>query len=313
MFGKKLQILKYDPKAFSVLPSDTEPLFVKLTSAVTSAKAKIEVPVNHFAFILKSGDYGEPIGTGVYDIFNDKQEKKQWKKGYSVEIIFTRKDKAVVANWVVEGDSSTIFEDKQTKEIIKFRSAFGSFSAKITSPTIFHREVVGDEEIYRVADLERDALDAIKSAFIDCFFNAIEEQNIDFVSIVRHRANIAKSVCDALNREISHQGYKFEYIRIDTLNIDYEAAKNKKHEKVAKEEILSETDTKLREIRHMEEDREFEKQKKMAEIEAETIRSTAKAKTTKEDRIQSVFCPNCARENPSSATYCAFCHAKLIK
>ena len=81
MFGKKHQIIKYDARAYTLVPGESEPLFVRLRPVITDLTAKIEVPVNHFAFILKSGDYGQPIGPGISDVFSDKNEAKNFKKG----------------------------------------------------------------------------------------------------------------------------------------------------------------------------------------------------------------------------------------
>lgn len=304
MFGKKPQIIKYDARAYQLFPGDSEAMFVRINPQITDLKAQIEVPANYHVFFMKSGDYSEPLKSGVSDIFADKHEAKNFKKGQSLDILFAKKDKSVEASWIIQGDSSTIFQDKETKELITLNYCDGSFTVKVKNPTVFHREVVGDNSIYRASDLERDALAIVKTAFIDCFFNAIEDDDIDFSSIVRHRVRIAELVCKALNKRIELKGFEFVSFDIDKLDLDYEKVKGIKSTRNEKDEILSDRDAKLREIAREEEDRHFKHEEKMAEI-------LANSKHEGKAEIKTKVCPECGRENPADVNNCVFCHAEI--
>ena len=302
MFGKKQQIIKCDARAYQLFPGESEPIFIRIQPKIVDLKAQIEVPANYHVFIKKSGEYSSPLHAGVSDIFTDKEELKNFKKGHSLDILFAKKDKEVSANWVVDGDSTTIFEDKDTKELIKFNRCNGSFVVKVKDPTLFHRKVVDDKDVYRVDDLEKDALNTIKSAFIDCFFNAIEEDDIDFSSIVRHRARIAELVCTRLNKKIESKGFEFEAFDIDRLDLDYQNVRTLKSVKNGNDDILRKKEKEDRAVHVEDEERRFRHEEKMAE-------NLFQASPKKDIKV--VICKVCGKENPTDADRCVFCHARL--
>lgn len=315
LFGRKPQIITC-PSAINVLPSsDTEPLFIKLSSTVNDPNALIEVPAHMAAFILKSGDYSDPINSGSHEIFADKQEKKEWKKGHSLEIVFTAKDRPAEGEWEIIGDSSMIFRDSDSKETVQLKHVDGSFTVEVTNPTIFHRKVVGNRDIYRVSDLEREALNKIKTLFVDIFFNVIDDDDnkISFDSIAKHRRTIGAKVCDELNEIIKSHGYEFTSFDISMLDLDYSNANSKIRIKNDKSDFVSDLDAKVRAIRREEEDRRHQKEIEKMEIISKTKVGVAKASGGKQNRkvIETVVCPECGRENPADRDECIFCGADL--
>lgn len=88
MFAKKKnQVIKFEQNLCNAKVDDNEILFVRVSDVVTSADARFEVPITHDAIVIKGGGDMRYYKSGIYDVFSDKSEIKNWNKGMSVEVI----------------------------------------------------------------------------------------------------------------------------------------------------------------------------------------------------------------------------------
>ena len=93
------QIIKFEQNLCNAKLDDNEILFVRVNDVVNSPKAKIEVPITHNAIVIKGGGDMRYYKSGTYDVFDNRKEVKNWKKGMSVEVVYIPKDTRVPIKW----------------------------------------------------------------------------------------------------------------------------------------------------------------------------------------------------------------------
>ena len=71
----------------------------RVQEIVTTSEALVEITFTHNAFLIKGGGDCRFYKSGIYPVFDNKYEIKQWKKGVSVDVVHMPKDTSVIILW----------------------------------------------------------------------------------------------------------------------------------------------------------------------------------------------------------------------
>ena len=145
MFSKqKEQIIKFDQNLCNANSKDNSVLFVKIKDVITDKNAFVEIPQSHNALIVKGGSDVRYYEEGPVNVFDDKSEIKNWKKGFSVEVIYLAKNGKITICW---GTPNKItFRDEASNRVVTV-GANGEFDICVDNALQFYKTtaVTADE------------------------------------------------------------------------------------------------------------------------------------------------------------------------
>lgn len=338
----KNQVIKFEQNLCNAKLDDNEILFVRVNDVVNAADARFEVPFTHNAIVIKGGGDVRYYKSGNYDVFDDKKEAKQWKKGMSVEVIYIPKDTQVLIKW---GTPNRVrYRDEASNRVITV-GARGEFDVSVSNPEQFFRKVVGVKKEFNLMEFRKRFSETVASEFADIFLRIIAERGLTYDKFTANKKEIGNAMGDTLSplfeREWGLSVHNFKIADFDLLDEDMNAIEEFAAEKT-KQERLKEY---LAELERLD-DKQWEREKYLRQLELQDKAAyyevlkvmgnnpvTAKPeekllcpncgneykptdkfcpKCGKRVSKEPIICPDCGKSNESTATFCANCGKKLI-
>lgn len=343
MFGrKKGQVIKFEQNLCNAKVDDNEILFVRVGDIVTTADAMFEVPITHNAIVIKGGGDMRYYKSGTYDVFDNKKEIKNWKKGISVEVIYIPKDTRVLIKW---GTPNRLrYRDEASNKVITV-GARGEFDVSVENPEQFFRKVVGAKKEFNLMEFRKRFSETVATEFADIFLRIIDEKQLTYDKFTANKKGIGESMGEILSpmfvRDWGLSVLNFKIADFDLLDEDMEAIEDAAAEK-QKQEKLKEY---LAEVERLD-DKQWEREKYLRQLELQdkaayyevlkVVGSRPAESEKKEEnkcpncgmeykptdkfcphcgkRVSKdpIICPDCGKSNESTATFCANCGKKLI-
>ncbi|MDE7257371.1 MAG: SPFH domain-containing protein, partial [Clostridia bacterium] len=342
-FKKKNQVIKFEQNLCNAKVDDNEILFVRVNDIVTSADARFEVPITHDAIVIKGGGDMRYYKSGMYDVFDNKSQIKNWKKGMSVEVIYIPKDTRVLIKW---GTPNRLrYRDEASNKVITV-GAHGEFDVTVTNPEQFFRKVVGVKKEFNLAEFRKRFSETVATEFADIFLKTVERKNLTYDKFTANKKAIGESMGEILNpifeRDWGLSVLNFKIADFDLHEGDMDAIESAASEK-QKQEKLKEY---LAELERLD-DKQWEREKYLRQLELQDRaayyevlkvigkREKSVVRETKTEykcpdcgseykpgdkfcprcgkRVskEPIVCPNCGKTNESTATFCSNCGKKL--
>ena len=311
-FLRTHQIIKFDQNLCNVNLNDNNVLFLRVKSAVKTKDAMIEVPVTHNAILLKSGVYTDIVKAGRSKVFADLQQANEWKKGFTVDVIFVPKDIAIDIAWST--DAPVSYRDPKTKKIIGV-AARGQLAATIENPTLFFRKIVGNADVFDRTDFSNRFKALINTEFEDAFLNVVHDEQIEYSEFDRSKKTIARKIESILNADfLEKYGVGISDFVIEQVGkFGIDAAEAEYEEEVAVDKALDSRHLQYEEHKEKKEDKAFERKMREKELDSKTAIGLAQASAGKADNDSIVYCSKCGTANPRTNTECSKCGTELAK
>lgn len=338
---KKIQVIKFEQNLCNARVDDNEILFVRVGDIVTSADARFEVPITHDAIVIKGGGDMRYYKSGSYDVFDDKKEIKNWKKGMSVEVIYIPKDTRVLIKW---GTPNRLrYRDEASNRVITV-GARGEFDVTVTNPEQFFRKVVGVKKEFNIAEFRKRFSETVATEFADIFLKIVEAKKLTYDKFTANKKAIGESMGEILSpmfeRDWGLSVLNFKIADFDLFDEDMEAIEDAAAEK-QKQEKLKEY---LAELERLD-DKQWEREKYLRQLELQdraayyevlkVIGKKDKEKSKEDNKCPNcglvykdtdkfcphcgkrvskdpIVCPDCGKANDCTAAFCAGCGKKLI-
>lgn len=342
MRKNKNQVIKFEQNLCNAKVDDNEILFVRVSDVVTTANARFEVPITHNAIVIKGGGNMRYYKSGLYDVFDDKKEIKNWKRGMSIEVIYIPKDTRVLIRW---GTPNRLrYRDEASNKVITV-GARGEFDVTVVNPEQFFRKVVGAKKEFDIAEFRKRFSETVATEFADIFLKTVAAKNLTYDKFTANKKEIGQSMGEILSPEFERDWglsvLNFKIADIDLFDEDMEAIEDFAAEK-QKQEKMKEY---LAELERLD-DKQWEREKYLRQLElqdkaayyevlkvlgdegAEKVdaplvcpncgapyKATDKfcPKCGKRVSKEPMICPDCGKANEYIAVFCSGCGKKLIK
>lgn len=313
MFNKKNQVIKFEQNLCNADVNDNQVLFVRVPGIVNDKKALLEVPFTHDALLIKGGGDCRLYKSGTYDVFDDKKEVKNWKRGISVEVIYIPKETSVKIEWGTPGKVK--YRDKVSNKVIEI-GANGVFGISVCRPEQFFRKVVGNRKEFDLKEFSRRFTEAVTDEFADNFLKVVGEESLTYDQFDANRKTIAKKVGKELSDKFEHSwGIELVDFIISEFRITQDDINKVEGyaEERAKEKKLKEH---LAELERLD-DKQWEREKYLRELEQhnkeayyDVIKVIGKD-NNKLNKVGAGFCPNCGHSYENTDTFCPGCGKRL--
>ena len=320
-FKKKKQVIKFEQNICNANVNDNSVLFVRVNGIAKDPKALVEVPFSHNAYVIKGGGDARFYKSGTYPLFDNKDEVKAWKTGVSVEVIYMPKDTSVLILW---GTPNKVkYRDTVSSKVIEV-GARGQFGITISNHEQFLRKVVGARKEFDLTDFSKRFAAAVVDEFADCFLKAVDDQKLVYDQFDANRKLIAGKIGETLSAKFDESwGIKLVDFIIEQFNISEEDIKKVESiaEEAKKEQDEAKKEAKLKEaMAELERlaDKEWEREKYLRQLEQEdkfAYYEVLKVIGSKEAPKQkgSTFCPKCGHSCESTDDFCPNCGARMGK
>lgn len=322
MFSKKPQIIKFEQNHCNASVNDNSVLFVRITDEIRDKNAMIEIPKSHNAYIIKGGSDSRFYAEGPVSVFDDKKEVKEWKKGFSVDVVYMPKDTSVLINW---GTPNKVkYRDEASNKVINVGSR-GQFGITITNHEQFFRKVVGVRKEFDLADFRKRFSAAVVNEFADCFLSVVQEAKLTYDQFDANRKSIGEAVGKILSVKFEQDwglalvDFIIEWFEISQEDMDAvedAAAEARKQKKL--QEYLAELERL--------DDKQWEREKYLRQLELqdrnayyEVLKVIGHAPVPGASGIgggvkaASSFCPHCGQTIKGGDTFCSKCGKRVVK
>ena len=315
MFAKKKDcVIKFEQNLCNARVDDNEVLFVRVGDIVTSAEARIEVPITHGAIVIKGGGDIKYYKSGTYDVFDNRKEIKNWKSGMSVEVIYIPKDTRVLIKW---GTPNRLrYRDEASNKVITI-GARGEFDVSVTNPEQFFRKVVGVKKEFNLTEFRKRFSETVATEFADIFLSVVDSKKLTYDKFTANKKAIGESMGEILSptfeRDWGLSVLNFKIADFDLLDDDLEAIEDAAAEK-QKQEKLKEY---LAELERLD-NKQWEREKYLRQLELQDRAAYYEVvkvigNSSAEPKIQKNICPNCGLEYKDTDKFCPHCGKRVSK
>ena len=342
MFGKKKeQVIKFDQSLCKANALQNEVLFVKVKEVVNTKNAYVEIPQSHTALIVKGGSDVRYYKEGPVRVFDEKSEVKDWKRGFSVEVIYIAKAGKLTVFWGTP--NKIMFRDEASNHVVNV-AVIGEFDVSICNPLQFYSTTaVSADEFNRenYGDMFRSI---VVNQFTDIFLKVLKAKQLTYDQCDENKKEIGENIGEILNNKfqqeygVSVKNFiidKFVWDNEDKAAIEEAAAEKKKQDKL--KEYLAE-------IERLD-DKQWEREKYLRQLELqdknayyEVLKVIGKGKNIENEQVNKcpacgfeckptdkfcphcgkrvskdpIVCPDCGKANEYTAVFCANCGKKLV-
>ncbi|MCH5162059.1 MAG: SPFH domain-containing protein [Clostridiales bacterium] len=311
----KNQVIKFEQNLCNAKLDDNEILFVRVSDVVSSVDARFEVPFTHNAIVIKGGGDVRYYKSGNYDVFDDKKEAKQWKKGMSVEVIYIPKDTQVLIRW---GTPNRLrYRDDASNRVITV-GARGEFDVSVGNPEQFFRKVVGAKKEFNLMEFRKRFSETVATEFADIFLKIIAERKLTYDQFTANKKEIGNAMgeilCPMFEREWGLLVHNFKIADFDLLDEDMNAIEEFAAEKT-KQERMKEYLAELERLA----DKQWEREKYLRQLELqdkaayyEVLKVIGNNPTAPRPE-EKLLCPNCGCEYKATDKFCPKCGKRVSK
>ena len=312
---KKYQIIRFEQNLCNAKLDDNEILFVRVGDVVDNADAKFEVPPTHNALLIKGGGDLRYYKSGTHDVFDDRKEAKQWKKGLSVEVVYIPKDTQVLVKWGTP--NRLTYRDEASNHVITI-GARGECDISVSNPEQFFRKVVGAKKEFNIMEFKKRYAETIATEFADMFLKVVNDRKLTYDKFDANKKEIAEAMGGLLSamfeREWGLCVLHFKIAAFDLLDEDKEAIEEFAAEK-SRQEKMKEY---LAELERLD-DKQWEREKYLRQLELEDKAAYYEVLKVIGNRSNvpnlggELKCPNCGSPYNPSNKFCPKCGKRLSK
>ena len=319
MFSKKTQIIKFEQNHCHASVNDNQILFVRVSDTITDKEAMFEIPLTHVAYVIKGGGDGRMYKSGHYDVFDDKKEIKEWKKGFSVDIVYMPKDTYVPIQW---GTPEKVrYRDEASNKVVNV-GARGQFAISIFNHEQFFRKVVGVRKEFDLVDFKKRFSSLVVNEFADSFLKVVKDEKLTYDQFDLNKKAIGENVGKILSATfeadwgVSICDFIIEYFAIsddDMAAVEDAAAEAQKQKKL--QEYLAELERL--------DDKEWEREKYLRQLELqdraayyEVLKVVGHPGSVSNNGsgVPGIgFCPNCGEAIKGGDVFCSKCGHRIVK
>lgn len=341
MFSKKNQKIRFDQNICNANSKDNSILFVKVKDVITDKKASVEIPVSHTAIIVKGGSDIRYYEEGPVNVFADKKEIKEWKKGYSVEVIYITKNGKITIDWGTP--NKILFRDEGSSRVVNV-GANGEFDISVSNALQFYKTTAVTADEFDKETYGNMFRSIVVNLFTDIFLRVIKEKKLTYDQFDANKLSIGESVGEILDEK-----FKREYgVTIKNFIINKFAWKDEDKNAIDQAAIETQKNQRIREyLKELErlDDKKWEREKYLRQLELQDKsayyevlkvigdKSFSEKKMTKCPKcgfsvqsndlfcphcgkrlsLEPIVCPHCGKTNESNAIFCSKCGKKLTE
>lgn len=329
-------------------------MFVRKNVDEMDVSAQVIVEDTHSAILIKDGKMQETLSAGAYPLFDKKRGLfKDYKVGsFTVSLIYMSKTAEMKGRW----GTPTPFDFRDPIVDLPITiGASGEYGVRIYDPRQFYLTYIGANKDCTVEDFAARVRERLISIIKPAIAKQITEKKLSYYDLVNSTEDIANAVLPVLQEMFRKEyGLDITYFIISSIVIKpedkrkiEEALQKVRDKKEAEEELRRQKEDYKWWVAEYErlEDRKFEREKLMRELEARDYekylevckivgwKGSADTKNggmfctncgapyTAGDKFcgkcghkvgdWKVTCPKCGHENPSGNTFCSSCGQKL--
>ena len=321
--AKKLQTIRFEQNIDGVPAEDRSILFVRIKDEIEDKHARFEVPYTHNAYVVKGGGdirfYSG--GTKPYDVFDNREELKEWKKGATVDIIYIPKDAELSVFWGTP--DKFIYRDFSSNKVVKI-GARGQFRISISNPEQFIRKVVGPARSFVKETFQDEFRLDVINEFRNSFLQVVQNEKLTYDQFGANLKRIGDEVGKLLNKFFEKsKGITLVDFVIGDIDIDDEdmAAVEDAAAEAQKQKQIKEY---LAELERLD-DKQWEREKYLRQLEIEdraayyavlkVIGHPGGGGTggTGTPSVAAVFCPHCGASVKGGDIFCSKCGTRVVK
>lgn len=323
MFAKKIQVVQFEQNPYHINIYDNKILFVRIKDEITDKNAQIEVPPTHVAFVIKSGSEGVLLKSGKHPVFENKEELKNFKKGFSVDVVYMPINTEVKIKWGTGETEKMTYRDEISNKVITI-GASGEFVIHIENYEQFYKKVVGVKKVYEANEFKTQFAGVVLNEFTDCFLHVICKEKITYDRFQLEKKAIGIKVNEILkDKFISTWGIGLSEFIISSIVID-DKDKEAVENETAEARRIQKIKEYLAEIERLD-DKQWEREKYLKELELsdrqayyEVLKvighpSSAKSNGELTPSVANVYCPNCGTTLKNGDVFCPKCGTRVIK
>lgn len=318
------QVIRFDQNLCHAKVDDNEVLFVRVTDHVTDKEAKFEVPPTHVAVVIKGGGDERFYTKGTYDVFENKNEIKNWKDGISVDIIYMPESPNVKILWGTFDKFK--YRDERSNKVVNV-GARGNMFITISNQLRFYKKLVGSKKEFDIQEFKKNFSGHVVAYFADTFLQVVEEKKLTYDKFDANKLGISESVGKILSKKFDEDwGVAISNFIIEWVGIDDEdsaAVEEATAEAAAEEKRQKKLKEYLAELERLD-DKQFEREKYLRQLEAEDRAAyyevlkivghptsgapMHRAPATAAD----VYCPHCGKLVKGGDLFCSACGKRLV-
>lgn len=325
----KQKVIKINQTVDNSKLDDNQVLFVRVDSVVESKRDLIEVPFTHNAYVIKGGGDIRFYKSGTHNVFDEKSEVRDWKKGTSVEVIYVPKEVRVLVRW---GTSSRFPYNDPVRHMILDVGANGHFRVSIANPEQFIRVVVGQTKEFDLDRFTETFSLEVRNSFGKIFQSVATLMNLTYEQFETYRDEISKRIGVELSKKFeADYGIGLVDFAVDDINVSPANIEKIKLIEQQKERERIEQEQKV-ERERVEAERKLEKEKqdekewaekkyqmdmahaeKMKELDVSKAVGISAAEASAYRNSETVaveYCKNCGTKLEEGETFCHNCGTK---
>jgi membrane protease subunit (stomatin/prohibitin family) len=185
----------------------------------------LTVRESQFALFVNEGKIADVFGPGRYTLGTNTlpllTDLKNWNKGFKSpfksDVYFFSSRQRLDQRW---GTSQPVTLRDKEFGAVRVR-AFGNFAYQIGDPKLFHSQVSGSRDVYRMADLDGQ----LRGLVLQQMANGVAASGIAFLDLAANQNMFAKVLNDALSPSFLALGLKLDSLTVQSLSLPDELQK----------------------------------------------------------------------------------------
>ncbi len=186
--------------------------------ALTVRESQFAVFVNEGKIADAFGPGRYTLGTNTLPILTDlKNWDKMFRSPFKSDVYFFSSRQRLDQRW---GTSQPVTLRDKEFGAVRVR-AFGNYAYQIADPKVFHSQVSGTRDMYRMADLEGQ----LRGLVLQQMATGVAASGIAFLDLAANQNTFAKVVSDALAPAFLALGLKLDSFTVQSLSLPDELQK----------------------------------------------------------------------------------------
>ncbi|MDB5977162.1 MAG: hypothetical protein JWR07_3922 [Nevskia sp.] len=185
----------------------------------------LTVRESQFAVFVNEGKIADAFGPGRYTLntntlpllTNLRNWDKLFQSPFKSDVYFFSSRQRLDQRW---GTSQPVTLRDKEFGAVRVR-AFGNFAFQIADPKVFHSQVSGTRDVYRMADLDGQ----LRGLVVQEMANGVAASGIAFLDLAANQNMFAKVLTDALAPSFMALGLKLDTLTVQSLSLPDELQK----------------------------------------------------------------------------------------
>ena len=185
----------------------------------------LTVRESQFAIFVNEGKLADAFGPGRYTLSTNTlpllTDLKNWDKlfrsPFKSDVYFFSSRQRLDQRW---GTAQPVTLRDKEFGAVRVR-AFGNYSYQIADPKLFHSQISGTRDVYRMADLDGQ----LRGLVLQEMANGVAASGIAFLDLAANQNMFAKVLNDALTPSFAALGLKLDTLTVQSLSLPDELQK----------------------------------------------------------------------------------------